>query len=264
MRVLTLFDRGKTPVPFAVTANAPWIVVSESEGSVGATEKEIFLTVDWSKVSGDEAEGAVTVSSGDARPMIYVLHARRLPVTREDAQGFVESEGYMAIEAADTTARTADTMKWVELPGYGATRSGMTVFPVTAASEMNSGTSLDYRMYLYDSGDFELQMTLSPTLDFVPGRGLRFAVSMDDGPRRIVDSLEHNSQKDWEQAVSDGVRRVTVPLKIATPGYHTLKIWAVDPALVVEKMVVSHGQLRPSYLGPPESFHAGVVVGAGS
>ena len=78
----------------------------------------------------------------------------------------------------------------------------------------------------------------------------------------VVDALEHNSDKDWAQAVSDGVRRVTVPLTIAAPGYHTLKIWAVDPALVVERVVVSHGadgSLKPSYLGPPESFHAGVV-----
>jgi hypothetical protein len=198
--------------------------------------------------------------------MNYTLHARKLPVTRESAQGFVEGDGYVAMEAADTTSRTqAAEMRWVELPGYGATKSGMTVFPVTAASETNSGTSLDYRMYLYDSGDFELQMSLAPTLNFVPGRGLRFAVSVDDGPRTTVDALEHNSDKDWAQAVSDGVRRVTVPLKIAAPGYHTLKIWAVDPALVVERVVVSHGAdganglLRRSYLGPPESFHAGVV-----
>jgi hypothetical protein len=88
----------------------------------------------------------------------------------------------------------------------------------------------------------------------VPGRGLRFAVSVDDGPRTVVDALEHNSQKDWEQAVSDGVRRVTLPLKIAAPGYHSLKIWAVDPGLVLERLVVSHGALQPSYLGPPESF----------
>ena len=130
-------------------------------------------------------------------------------------------------------------------------------------------------MYLYDSGDFELQMTLAPTLNFVPGRGLRFAVSVDDGitpadksagdpegPRTMVNALEHTSDKDWAQAVSDGVRRVTVPLKIAAPGYHTLKIWAVDPALVVERLVLSHGtdgSLKPSYLGPPESFHAGAV-----
>jgi hypothetical protein len=133
-------------------------------------------------------------------------------------------------------------------------------------------------MYLYDSGDFELQMTVAPTLNFVPGRGLRFAVSVDDGitpadksagdpdgQRKVVDALEHNSDKDWAQAVSDGVRHVMVPLSIPTPGYHTLKVWAVDPGLVVERLVLSHGangangSLRPSYLGPPESFHAGVV-----
>ena len=81
------------------------------------------------------------------RPMVYTLHARKLPVTREDAQGFVEGDGYVAMEAADTTSRTAHgaamaTMQWVELPGYGETKSAMTVFPVTAASEMDSKTSL--------------------------------------------------------------------------------------------------------------------------
>ena len=262
-KTVTLFDRGKTPVKFEAKASVPWLTVSNGEGTLEAdAERQVVVSVDWSKVPVDEAEGAVTVSSDDARPLTYMLRARKLPITRENAQGFVEGDGYVAMEAADTTSRTAGTMKWVELPGYGATKSGMTVFPVTAASEMNSGTSLDYRMYLYDSGDFELQLTLAPTLNFVPGRGLRFAVSVDDGPRTIVDALEHNSDKDWAQAVSDGVRRVTVPLKIAAPGDHTLKVWAVDPALVVERLVVSHGangSLKASYLGPPESFHAGVV-----
>jgi hypothetical protein len=263
-RTLTLFDRGKTPVSYQVKTSAPWLTVSKTQGMIGRDEQTIVLSADWSRVTGDEAEGTVTVSSGDARPMVYTVRARKLPGTRENAQGFVEGDGYVAMEAADTTARIADAagdgMRWVELPGYGATKSAMTAFPVTAAGEMNSKTSLEYRMYLYDSGDFELQMTLAPTLNFVPGRGLRFAVSVDEGPRTIVDALEHNSDKDWAQAVSDGVRHVTVPLSIAAPGYHTLKIWAVDPALVVERLVLSHGatgSLKPSYLGPPESFHAG-------
>jgi hypothetical protein len=272
-RTLTLFDRGKTPVSYEVKTSAPWLTVSKNQGTIGRDEQTIVLSADWSKVTGDEAEGTVTVSSGDARPMVYTLRARKLAVTRENAQGFVEGDGYVAMEAADTTSRTADgtgeeAMHWVELPGYGATRSGMTVYPAMAESEMESKTSLEYRMYLYDSGEFELQMTLAPTMNFVPGRGLRFAVSVDDGPRKVVDALEHNSDKDWAQAVSDSVRRVTVPLSIEKPGYHTLKVWAVDPALVVERLVVSHGasgangsngSLKPSYLGPPETFHAGVV-----
>ena len=174
------------------------------------------------------------MTSVDARPMAYTLRARKLPVTSATVQGFVESDGYVAIEAADTTARTREgsdknAMHWEELPGYGETRSAMSVFPVTATSDTDSKAALEYRMFLYDSGDFKLQATLAPTLNFVPGRGLRFAVSVDDGARTGVDEMEHNTQKDWEQAVSDGVRRVTVPLSIAAPGYHVVKIWAVDP-----------------------------------
>jgi hypothetical protein len=216
----------------------------------------VTLHVDWSKVPVDaeSTDGTVRVSAGVGRPMTYTLHALLLPVTRADAQGFVESDGYVAIEAADTSARTADgETHWEELPGYGETKSAMTVFPVTAESSTDSRAALQYKVYLYDAGDFQLQATLAPTLNFVPGRGLRFAVSVDGGPKTVVDELEHNSQQDWEQAVSDGVRRVTVPLTIAKPGYHTLEIWTVDPGVVLERLVLSHGPLLPSYLGPPES-----------
>ena len=76
--------------------------------------------------------------------MTYTLHALRLPVTRADAQGFVESEGYVAIEAADTSARTADgETHWEELPGYGETKSAMTVFPVTAESNADSKAGIE-------------------------------------------------------------------------------------------------------------------------
>lgn len=255
-RTLTLFDRGKTPAPYTVQTNVPWIIASSSAGTVAAGEQKVVLRVDWTKLpaNSQQAEGTVAVSSGDEHPMTYHLRAMRLPLTRENAQGFVESDGYVAIEAADTWKRTADNeVHWEELPGYGETRSAMAIFPVTAASNTESNAELEYRMYLYDAGEFQLHATLAPTLNFVPGRGLRFAVSVDDGPRTIVDELAHYSPRDWAQAVSDGVRRVTVPLNFGNAGYHTLHIWAVDPGVVLERVVISHGSLRPSYLGPPES-----------
>jgi hypothetical protein len=109
-------------------------------------------------------------------------------------------------------------------------------------------------MYVFDSGRAEVTAILSPTLGFVPGRGLRFAMAFDDEQPRVVDTLEHNTNRDWETTVKDSVRYVKTTFTLAQPGHHTLKVWMVDPGIVLEKLLVDLGGLRPSYLGPPESI----------
>jgi hypothetical protein len=118
-------------------------------------------------------------------------------------------------------------------------------------------------MYLFSSGKAEVDAILSPSLNFVPGRGLRYAVSFDDQPPQIVDATSpiagnDNLPRDWESSVKDSVRHVKTALSIAAPGYHTLKFWMVDPAVVVEKLVVDMGGVKPSYLGPPESYNPAI------
>jgi hypothetical protein len=257
VRTLTLFNRGLTPVNFQIATSDPWIVVSQPTGSVDKQDLALDVHVDWQKAPAGSAHGSVTVTQNGAPPITVQLDTLKLAdITRDNAEGFVESDGYVSIEVADATSRTSDTgVQWEELLGFGLTKSAMTIFPVTAATNSSSSASLQYRMYLYDSGNFTMQAILAPTLNFVPGRGLRFAVSVDDGPRTIVDALEHNAQSDWETAVSDGVRKLSITISISAPGYHTLKVWMVDPGVVLEKIVLYRDHLLPSYLGPPESFH---------
>ena len=62
-----------------------------------------------------------------------------------------------------------------------------------------------------------------------------------------------NGNKDWEQTVMDNARFINLKQIIKTSGYHTLKIWMIDPGVVIEKIVMDTGGVRASYLGPPES-----------
>ena len=131
----------------------------------------------------------------------------------------------------------------------------MTVFPVTAASSTPpQSPRLEYEMYLFDPGKVEVETILSPTLNFVPGRGLRYAISFDDQPPQVIDALARNSLSDWETTVKDSVRKVRSSHTLSGSGYHTLKFWMVDPGVVLEKLVVNLGGVKPSYLGPPESY----------
>jgi hypothetical protein len=107
---------------------------------------------------------------------------------------------------------------------------------------------------LFNPGKIEAEAILGPTLNFVPGRGLRYAISFDDQPPQVVDALAHNSVEDWATSVKDSVRTVTSEHTVAGTGYHTIKFCMVDPGVVLEKLVLNLGGVRASYLGPPESF----------
>ncbi len=55
--------------------------------------------------------------------------------------------------------------------------------------------------------------------------------------------------------VGDNIRIATSAHTIRSTGGHMLKFWFVDPAVVLQKIVVDAGGALPAYLGPPESPH---------
>jgi len=56
--------------------------------------------------------------------------------------------------------------------------------------------------------------------------------------------------------MEDSVSTVKLTHTVEGVGYHTLKFWMVDPGVVLQKVVVDLGGVKPSYLGPlPESYH---------
>ncbi len=255
-RYIDLFNRGSVPFHFEATTASPWINLSATSGEV-KEEQRIEVSTEPAQLPSGAYAGTIILKQQNGPAITVNVEADHTQIPMGDAESaFVEGDGYVSIEAEHFShASSAGVVHWDRIPEYGATLSGMSIFPVTATSVMDASprATLEYRMYLYDSGTLNVQATVGPTLNFVPGRGLRMAIWFDDELPKIVDALEHNSESDWARAVSDSVRRVETQLSVDKPGYHTLKIGMVDPGIVLEKLVVSSGPLKPSYLGPPES-----------
>jgi hypothetical protein len=256
-RCLEIFNRGRAPFKFSASASAPWIELSKTRGTV-QTDERLEVSVDWSKAPWGAADGSVKISGAGADPFIVkVTSLHPSEVTSDTLRGFVEADGYVSMEAAHYTKKTdAGPVHWEEIADYGRTLSSMTILPCTAPSVTppHDSPSLEYRMYVFDPHTVQVHTIIGPSLDFVPGRGLRFAVAFDDQPPQIVDALEHNTLRDWEGSVKDNVRTIVSTHSLAGSGYHILKYWMVDPGVVLEKIVVDLGGLKPSYLGPPQSF----------
>ena len=209
-RFVDVFNRGTEPFEYSANADQPWIKLSQPQGVV-TKEARLRVSIDWDRVPESANTGAVTIAQKGGTVTVVRLQALRPPVpARDSLQGFVEANHYVSIEAEHFTAETSagpaqGKVHWDKIPNFGETLSGMTVFSVTApsAEPPQPAPVLEYRMYLFESGTFNVEAILAPTLNFVPGRGLRFAFSFDDQPPQIVDTLAHNSQKEWEQALSD-------------------------------------------------------------
>ena len=85
-------------------------------------------------------------------------------------------------------------------------------------------------------------------VEAVPGRDAFPFVHNGAAANLCVDSGDY-------AGVVRSVRDILTTHNMAEPGYHVLKFRMVDPGVVLQKLVVDLGGMKPSYLGPPESYH---------
>jgi hypothetical protein len=251
-RWIDVFNRGMSPLDFKVSSGASWLKVSRGPAGQGG-DARLEVSVDWSKAPKGERRVPVTITGGGASVVVTAVVSNP---AREPAKGaFVEAGEIVAIEAEHhVRATSVDSVSWKTIPNLGRTLSGVASYPSTAASSVpGKGPALDYLIDFEKAGPIDLTVFTAPGLDFRGGKGLTFAVSIDDAAPVVVNTLPDPSQKAWDKAVADNVRQLTTRLQVPSAGPHRVTLWRVDPGVVFERLVLSRGPLPGSYLGPVES-----------
>ncbi len=260
---IDIFNKGKIPFKFSASASNTWIRISETNGIV-EKDKRIWISIDWGKAPVNRGNGTVKINGTGKDVIVKIKSFNPTDVTRKTLNGFVESEGFVSIEAEHYTGRKdTGTRQWIKIEDYGRTLSGMRTISAADAPPAVPGKDfpcLEYNMYLFDKDTIDVEGIFSATLNFMAGHPLQYAISFDNDSPQIItlvpaDYNAQNGNRDWERTVVNNARYSHSKHFISKPGYHTLKIWMVDPGVVLEKIVVDAGGVKPSYLGPPESFY---------
>ncbi len=266
-RYVEVFNAGKIAFEISTTVSAPWIVLNESRGKI-EKEQRLEVRVDWRQAPPGTSTGQIAITGAGTNFTVSVSAFNPTEPTLATLRGFVEADGYVSIEAEHYTKKTdAGSNRWIKIPNYGHTLSGMRADAPAEALAIPGKNSpcVEYQMYLFSSGKVEVESIVGPTLGFMPGRPLRYAVSFDNEPPQEITIVPkvfegHYTNPVWSESVKNNHHQVKSTHLIKAAGYHTLKIWMVDPAVVLQKHVVNTGGVKPSYLRPPESFYHPAAV----
>jgi hypothetical protein len=174
---------------------------------------------------------------------------------------FFEQDKYISIGADHfTKAINTNGVQWKILPDLGRTGSSVTPFSVTAIAQVPAGNAphLQYEFYTYSNNPFTVSTYCSPSLNFHNSeKGLQYAISIDDDAPQIIsiNSEDKNSSSGvWNRWVGDNIIIKNTKHNITNSGKHVLKFWMVNTGVVLQKLVLDFGGLKPSYLGPEETI----------
>jgi hypothetical protein len=263
---IEVFNRGSRRFGYRVTTPAEWLRVEHPRGTVH-DQRRLEVKVDWEHAPAGVTDVPITVtgSEGTSVRITAVVDNRRPRKTR----GFVEAGGYVAMDAAHSTREAArNGLSWQRIPDLGRTADAMRVVPGTAAPQQPGadGARMEFDFTTVSAGPVEVTAYLSPRNSVREHGSHRYAVSVDGGQPQVVDVVaatgaDHTYlNRQWERNTSDNVTRTSTDHMLAAPGRHTLVFWAVDPTVILQRLVVDTipedglDAATSTYLGPPESL----------
>lgn len=83
--------------------------------------------------------------------------------------------------------------------------------------------------------------------------GLRIAVGFADERLQTLDILSAKGVADWKNSVKDSAHKVVSKHTFNKSGNRMLPIYALESGLIIQKIIINTGGLKPGCLGPAQS-----------
>lgn len=253
---------------FDITCDNKWLNCSKTSGSLDGnvkTTEKIQVKIDRS-VMNDEIEGKIEVKMSIGTCIISV-NATPKKAFREFPKGtFVETNGYISIEAEhyavnkEATNQQGDVNQFKVLEGYGKTLSAVKAFPTTEYFTIEKDAPyLEYQFVVQKAGSYEVQLYMQPSNPVTKDNTLFCGIQTNKDDIKIVNVLPEGYRvdgEDWAEGVLDNIHMHCNRINCKA-GLNTLRIYAVSPGFVLEKLVIYREGKRPgnSYLGPTETYY---------
>ncbi len=278
-----VFLKGKGDINWEAVTKAPWIKLSAYSGNLsekkGQSEQRLWVKIDWNKIpTGRPTKEPPLGHDYQLIPPSYKVNSSIDFINKDTTisigvsvfnpdipelknyNGFVEGNGYVSINAENYSARfPGKEANWNVFNGLGYSENVVTALPYQAKSITDLNTikaqspMLEYHFYTFNFGEANVRIQALPTHPFYEERSVRCAVAIDNAHPVIIDFKTVGRSREWKQNVLKNAAVKSVQQTLSEPGRHKLKIWMVDPGLMLDQILIDLGGWKGSYTFPPET-----------
>jgi hypothetical protein len=258
---IDVFLAGSENISWQATASRPWIKLNKSAGILRneflLKEDRIWVSIDWSNVpAGNPADGYIMFKGGGRTFKVPVSISNP---SVGDFTGFVEHNRYLSIFAANySRVNQTNNYQWQTLSGIGYAGKAMLLLNKENALQDDSVSksvhaSLEYDLYTFSTGKAQITVYCVPVHALNTLHQMSISVTIDDAEPHIIDYRTFGRSDTWKQNVLRNNAIVQTEQLFHSSGKHTLKITALDPGVMIDRITIDFGGLEPAYSAVPET-----------
>ena len=269
---INIASGSKDDIPFKIENNAEWLKIAEVDGIVKFDEvKKIDIEIDRTILDKTECKNTILKitgadnSAGNVEISVYI-NAEYFDIEAEDGT-FIQTTDYISMEsisffqAEDGINNDGEIAGFEMLENYGKTKGAMKVYPVYSyfSENLKKAPSLTYKFALQNEGIYRFDFYINPSNPATQDNYFKFGASVND-KKVLIDVVDKNfavgdNQHIWGTDITNNIRIKSAYFD-CQKGINTLKVYAVTPNLVLEKIVLYPNEfvMKQSYLGPKETY----------
>ena len=239
-----IYNKGKAPLNWTAKSSDYWIKISAKKGTL-TTQTRINVSIDWDKIPSNQMTGNILVSDGKITRTIQVK-AWHVDTTLNNI--YVENNGAISINPAHYQRKLENNgIIFQTINGLGYSNSALQLGSATYDSGEDS--YVEYDFYTPQSGEISIYTYMLPLFAKDKQHSTAYGIQVDN--EKIIvhknDVAEYSYQ--WAANVirNCAINKSKVQLKAS--GNHILRIYAIDPGMTIQKIVIDTGGLKQSYLG---------------
>ncbi len=241
-KTITLVNYAASPLRWKAAAMPGGFTVSPASGELdGSNGYEQRIQV---RYDGTGQAGTLSVACGAA-----MVQAALWLAPGADGQMPTEHERIVALPAASAKAPTG----WSLLPGLGSYGASLRSDLTQASVELGGAGSrppLEYEFVSHTPSAARLKFVTVPAHALTSANGVRLAYSLDGGAWQLLDFETFGRSEEWKLNVLSNTAIRERELRSLAPGRHQLKVVALDPGVVLDRIEIAFDG-APQYYGKP-------------